>query len=349
MNLNNRIQAFAALGKFLSVFLTDNPEQANSQNHLIEELDQRIRTAIIHNGWFTKENIYHSLEAWSQNLQQDKLEKWVAEYDLKEITPQTVAIIMAGNVPLVGFHDFLSVLISGNKALIKQSSKDRHLLPFIAEFLIAQNPEFKKLIQFTDEKLKDFDAVIATGSNNTARYFEYYFSKKPNLIRKNRNSIAVLSGKESKEELSPIGEDIFRYFGLGCRNISKLLVPKDYDFANFFQAIYEWNPIINHHKYANNYDYNKAVYLMSEFKLLENGFLILKEDKSLSSPIACLFFEYYEDIPAVKNQLKEMSDQLQCVVSSDSSISNLKFGESQHPGLMDYADGVDTLDFLSKI
>jgi hypothetical protein len=207
-------------------------------------------------------------------------------------------------------------------------------------------PEFENRIKFTEDRLSDFDAVIATGSNNTARYFEYYFKGKPSIIRKNRNSVALLTGKESKEELDALGEDIFRYFGLGCRNVSKLYVPKEYDFDNFFKAIYPWNTLLNSAKYANNYDYNKAVYLMSEFKLLENGFLILKKDESFGSPIATLFYEEYEDEKDLQEKLQQNKENLQCVVGREAEVD---FGQTQHPKLWDYADGVDTLKFLEEL
>src|SRR5699024_5281881 len=278
MNLNSRKQAFASLGKFLNKYTSDKIDFSTEEKLQADLLDQAILNATTHNNWFIKEDIFYNLKHWSKILNLENINSWLSSYRFKEEKPKTVAIIMAGNIPLVGFHDFLSVLISGHKVLAKQSSKDQHLLPFIANFLINENSEFENRIQFTDEKLTNYDAVIATGSNNTARYFEYYFSEKPHIIRKNRNSVAVLTGKETVEELKPLGEDIFRFYGLGCRNISKIFVPKNYDFDDFFKAIYDWNPIINSHKYANNYDYNKEVYLMSEFNILENGFLILKED-----------------------------------------------------------------------
>ena len=253
---------------------------------------------------------------------------------------------MAGNIPLVGFHDLLCVLITGNKALVKLSSNDQKLIPLLIDFLIDIEPSLKDKVIFTKEKLDHYDAVIATGSNNTARYFEYYFGKKPNIIRKNRNSVAVLSGKESQEELTALGEDIFRYFGLGCRSVSKIYLPKEYNIDTFFKAMFPYNSIINHHKYANNYDYNKAVYLMSEFKILDNGFLILKEEESFGSPIASLFYEYYEDVSTLKEKLKDNKENLQCIVSSGFVEDEISFGNTQKPMLNDYADGIDTIAFL---
>jgi len=250
---------------------------------------------------------------------------------------------------LVGFHDFLSVLISGHSVLVKQSSNDKHLLPYLTKYLEHVEPQFKGVIKFTEEKLKNFDAVIATGSNNTARYFEYYFKNKPSIIRNNRNSVAVLTGKETSAELKNLSEDVFRYYGLGCRNVSKLFVPKGYKFDAFFEAIYHWHPIVEKAKYANNYDYNKAVYLMSEFDMLENGFFMIKEDESYASPIATLFFEYYNDLSELKETLEAKKEQIQCIVSNGFIKNEIAFGATQKPQLWDYADDVDSIKFLSSI
>ncbi len=344
-----RQQAFTDLGSFLMRFTSEDFSFTALERKFAKKLSRSITRAMHHNGWFTKEDIYFALQQWGKNLSRGNIEEWMSPYQLTPDHPKTVAVIMAGNVPLVGFHDFLSVLLSGHKILVKQSSKDKYLLPCLADFLVAQNSSFSGLIEFTDEKLENYDAVIATGSNNTARYFAYYFSEKPHIIRKNRNAVAVLTGKEEQKKLKKIGEDIFRYHGLGCRNVSKIFVPENYDFNLFFEAIYHWNPIINHHKYANNYDYNKAVYLMSEFSMLENGFLILKEDKNYASPIACLFYEYYTDEAALQEKLKVDREQIQCIISEDHNFGTVNIGASQRPKLSDYADGVDTLAFLSKL
>ena len=252
---------------------------------------------------------------------------------------------MAGNIPLVGFHDFLSVLLIGDHFVGKLSSNDNILLPFLAEELINIQPEFSNRIEFTKDRLPQFDKVIATGSNNTARYFEYYFKDKPHIIRKNRNSVAVLQGNETNEQLKALGEDIFQYFGLGCRNVSKLFVPKGYNFDVFFEAMYAYRDVINHHKYANNYDYNKAVYLMSSVKLLDNAFLLLKEDLNFSSPIGTLFYEFYSDEVQLQNRVKQEEENIQCIVGTH-KFSEVDFGKAQHPELTEYADGVDTIKFL---
>ena len=352
MHLQQRINAFVELGKFLSQFKTTGIEKNEnvSQNELFfEGFKHQIQLAYEYNKWFTKENILFALEGWSNQLTDININNWLSKYHFNTLNPKKVAIIMAGNIPLVGFHDFLCVLISGHHVVVKQSSNDKHLLPFLAKYLERVEPEFKGTITFTEDRLQDFDAVIATGSDNTARYFEYYFKGKPSIIRKNRNSVAILTGDETDAQLEALSEDIFRYYGLGCRNVSKLFVPQGYNFERFFKAIYHWNPIIHQNKYANNYDYNKAVYLMSEFEMLENGFLMIKEDKSYGSPIATLFYEHYDSVEALMETLKNDSDKIQCVVSDGVVETSVDFGQTQLPQLWDYADNVDTITFLLKI
>jgi len=351
MDLQQRINAFAKLGAFLSQFSTNGIEKKDAieaNDLFFDGFKHQIKLAKEHNGWFTEANITFSLTSWSNALTDNNLNAWTKKYNFNTLNPQMVAIIMAGNIPLVGFHDFLSVLISGHEVLVKQSSNDKHLLPFLAKYLEIVEPGFKGKISFTEEKLEGFDAVIATGSDNTARYFEYYFKDKPSIIRKNRNSVAVLTGNESKEELEALSDDIFRYYGLGCRSVSKLFVPKDYNFDSFFNAVYKWHPIIHEAKYANNYDYNKAVYLMSEYDMLENGFLMLKEDESYASPIATLFYEYYDDLDHLKEKLIEDKEDIQCIVSKEFMQDEVSFGQTQKPQLWDYADNVDTVEFLLK-
>ncbi|RXJ45944.1 acyl-CoA reductase [Gelidibacter gilvus] len=352
MDLQQRINAFVKLGEFIEQFSTEGfkiNENISTNILFFDGFKHQIKLAHEHNGWFTKENISFSLSGWSKSLRKNNIEQWLDKYDFNNISSKKVAIIMAGNIPLVGFHDFLSVLITGHEVIVKQSSNDKHLLPYLAKYLEHLEPGFKGRITFTEEKLSEFDAVIATGSDNTARYFEHYFKGKASIIRKNRNSVAVLTGEETDEELKALSEDIFRYYGLGCRNVSKLFVPKDYEFGAFFNGVYEWHPIIHQNKYANNYDYNKAVYLMSEFDLLENGFLMIKEDASYGSPIATLFYEYYNDRDELKSLLEANKDKIQCVVSKGVTADSVAFGQTQHPHLWDYADNVDTIAFLLKI
>ncbi|MDA3780729.1 MAG: aldehyde dehydrogenase, partial [Bacteroidales bacterium] len=261
-----------------------------------------------------------------------------------------VGVVTAGNIPLVGFHDMLCVLLSGNKFIAKLSSKDNKLMQVIRYYLISLNSEFEELIRFEEQKLSGFDAIIATGSNNSSRYFEYYFGKYPNIIRKNRSSIAVLTGNETIKQIKALADDIFLYFGLGCRNVSKLLLPEDYNFENLFNNIEHYAHIYNHNKYANNYDYNKSIYLMNKTKHLDNGFVLLKEDEGMSSPIAVIYFQYYKKIEDVYNYITLNKENIQCVVSDNNEIEKaIKFGDAQYPELWDYADNVDTMEFLINI
>ena len=343
---------FIALGKFLSQFSLDNSAKNPSvvNNDLFyDDFLNLIDLSQSHNGWFTPNQVHFAIQSWAEALTEENLNLWLSKYDFSTVQPKTVALILAGNIPLVGFHDFLSVVISGHKVLVKTSSNDQKLLPFLAKYLISIHPEVENYITFTEGKMEGFDAVIATGSNNTARYFEYYFKDKPSIIRKSRNSVAVLTGNETSEDLANLGEDIFRYFGLGCRNVSKLFVPKGYNFDAFFQAIYEQKDVIYYEKYANNYDYNKAVFLMSNFKLLDNEFLTIKEDSSYASPISSVFYEYYEDVNEIKNRLEIEAEQVQCIVSNGITENSIAFGQTQKPNLWDYADNVDTLEFLLGI
>lgn len=352
MSQKNKKACFVELGKFLSQFSSDGNVKNDRVLHndaFFDDFVSLIGLSQSHNGWFTPEQVYFAVQSWAAALTEENLNRWLSAYQTEVAKPRTVAIIMAGNIPLVGFHDFLSVLVTGHKALIKRSSNDQQLIQFLAKYLMAVCPEMERAIEFNDGMLANFDAVIATGSNNTARYFEYYFREKPSIIRKNRNSVAVLSGNESHQDLVRLGEDIFRYFGLGCRNVSKLFVPQGYDFTDFFKAIFEQRDVIQYEKYANNYDYNKAVFLMSNFKLLDNEFLTLKEDTSYASPISSVFYEYYDDLRAVQATLEKDKDLIQCVVSKNLVEGSVGFGQTQKPNLWDYADNVDTVSFLLSI
>ncbi len=343
---------FVELGKFLSQFSNDN----NQQNDQVKFNDLFFNSFIdlialsqSHNNWFTPDNVHFSISSWSEALTEKNLNQWLSAYSFTEKEPKNVGLILAGNIPLVGFHDFLSVLISGNNVLVKTSSKDDYLIKFLTKYLIALDNRFNEKITFVEGKLENFDAVIATGSNNTARYFEYYFKNKPSIIRKSRNSVAVLTGNETPEEMTLLSEDVFRYFGLGCRNVSKIFVPKNYNFDAFFNGMYAQKDVIYYEKYANNYDYNKAVFLMSNFQLLDNEFLTIKEDISHASPISSVFYEYYEDINEIKTRLNQDSEIIQCVVSNGIIENSVYFGNTQKPNLWDYADNVDTLDFLNNL
>ncbi len=296
-----------------------------------------------HNGWFTEESIRESLLNLGQLLTQDQLENWVSRYQFKD-GDKKVGLIMAGNIPLVGFHDFLSVLLSGNRPYIKLSSDDKRLMPILINILFELQPELNERIKLVN-KVSDVDAVIATGSNNSARYFEKYFGHIPNIIRKNRTSVAVLTGDESDAELKELGRDIFTYFGMGCRNVSHLLVPENYDLDNFFGAIVDFGEIINHNKYANNYDYYKAIYLLNREEILENGFMLLRSSDELFAPIAVLHHQRYKDVEEVDDFLNRNKEGIQAIIGK----GYIPFGQAQSPKLADYADGVDTMDFLSSL
>ena len=339
LTTKNRIDALAQLGDFLQ-----------SQDDALEQL---IASAPNQNAWFTAGNTRQALSAIGKMLNPEDLEKWLEdtgnEVNLRE--GKSIGLILAGNIPLVGFHDILCVLASGNKALIKLSSQDNKLIPFMLNKLVEIEPGFSGSFDFI-ERLSGFDAVIATGSGNTSRYFEYYFKHVPHIIRKNRNSIAVLTGEETEAELKALGHDIFDYFGLGCRNVSKLYVPAGYHFTKFFEAIEEFKYVSDHHKYNNNYDYNKSIFLVNLDKHLDNGFLLLKNDQRIASPLAVLYFEEYQSLVQLPQLLEPLQDGVQCMVSGAElpvDMAVLPFGETQQPSLWDYADRIDTMAFLKKL
>jgi hypothetical protein len=340
MNLEERIKSFAALGEILR----------NSLNGMAGLYSEKLKILIDKqyklNSWFTTENVRTALNTISLELTEENLIKWTKKYpELQEKRKSVKAgIIMAGNIPLAGFHDFLSVLISGNNLIAKTSTKDSELIVFVSNILCDVNQKFRDKIEFTEGTLSDFDVVIATGSDNSSRYFEYYLGKYPHIIRKNRNSIAIIEGNESDSELRDLGTDILTYFGLGCRNVSKIYVPKGYDFSAITSNLTAFAGIIHHSKYANNYDFNKAVYLVNKEDFYDSGFLLLKEDRRISSPVSVLHYEYYESQYAVKQQTEQMKDNIQCIVGRH----NIPFGKAQSPHLWDYADGIDTLEFLLK-
>ena len=331
-----RIEAFAQLGEYL---LSDNPR-----------LQQIIESAQYSNPWFTAPNIQEAVKATALNLSEDLLQDWLASYLFDGETEKTVGLVLAGNIPLVGFHDILCVLCAGFSVQIKPSSDDPVLTAHLLAKLQDICPAFVPKINIT-ERLKDFDLVIATGNDNSARYFTYYFGGKPHIIRKNRNSLAVLTGKENADELHQLGNDVFNYFGLGCRSVSKLFVPEGYDISAFFEGIASFHDSINHHKYANNYDYNKSIYLINGNPHYDNGFLLVKPDERTASPLGVLYLEEYKNTAALVELLNAQSAHLQCVVSNEHlaiATPVVDFGQSQRPTLDDYADGVNTLDFLTQ-
>ena len=337
MNLQERIMAFVRLGEVLKKTLL--VPFGNEEN--VDIFEKTYNT----NSWHTQKDQAFAIEGILSWLNQQTLETWVGSYNLDQLEPKKIGLITASNIPLVGFHDIISILIGGHHLMLKTSSDDRVLTRHLLNTLVQVESEFENKITWVDERLMDFDAVICTGSDNSSRYFEYYFKKYPCIIRKNRNSIAVLTGNESKQDLKNLGKDIFQYHGLGCRNVSKLFVPKGYVFDRFFECLFEENDIINHNKYYNNYNYNKTIYLMNNEKLLDNGFLILKESNEISSPIGVLNYEYYNEVEEVVEQIGLNQDKIQCVVSAN----DVKFGTAQAPAISDYADCVDTMEFLSTL
>lgn len=354
MELHKRINAFAKLTNFMKALATENESIIDSfLFDEYEELLELIRNYKIKNPWFTEEFIKRQFLSLSEVTDIKQLTEWISPYkkSIDSIIAKRVGVIMAGNIPLVGFHDFLSVLITGHIFVGKVSSKDEQLPKKIAEILIKIEPEFEKFIYFCDQKLSEFDAIIATGSNNTSRYFEYYFGKVHNIIRKSRNSIAILTGNETDIELELFADDILLYFGLGCRNISKVFVPNDYNFDRLFNALYKYKDLINHNKYANNYDYNNAIYLLNGDKFLDNGFFMIKQDVNIASPISVLHYEFYDRIEEIENFVELNKDKIQCVVSKIKSdkFETVDNGEAQKPKLDDYEDGINTIEFLLNL
>jgi len=340
MRIKDRIEAFAELGEILRNSLS------GKEVKLADGLQELIDTQHFINPWFTPENVAASIKAIAGELTRENLLQWTENYPQLQIEdkPVTVGIIMAGNIPLAGFHDFLSVLISGNHLIAKTSSKDSTIIGKFGEILCSIESRFRERFKFTDGQLKDFDAVIATGSNNSSRYFEQYFGRYPNIIRKNRNSIAIIEGNETEDELADLGSDIFLYFGLGCRSVSKIFIPEGYDLKSLAGKWKEYAGVISHVKDANNYDFSKAVCLVNRENFLDTGYLLLKEDGGLASPVAVLYFEYYSSGYDLQHETEMQKEKIQCIVGH----SNVPFGGAQSPHLWDYADRIDTLEFLSK-
>lgn len=344
MNVKTRFENFAELGVRLKRFADLSDENIILSN--------AVRKSSSENPWFTIKNIQLAISALAKNLESDDLEKWIGNYpqldDRNKVSK--IGVVMAGNIPAVGFHDFLCVLMSGNSFIGKLSSDDKYIIPAFAEVLKEINPEFGDMIRFTESKLEDFDAVIATGSDNTSRYFEYYFGKYPNIIRRNRNSIAVLNGKESDNDYFELGKDIFIFYGLGCRNVSKLFVNGDFDFERLFNAIKAYAEVAENNKYINNYNYYKTIYSMSLNPFMDNGFALFKQDDSLWAPVSVVNYSYYDSAEDISDIINTSKEKLQCVVGNEkTAYLTVPFGKSQSPELWDYADGVDTMKFLLSL
>lgn len=355
MDLDRKKKAFVSLGTALHRII-DNTDSLTGNDTPSERLRQVIRDAHLHNPWFIQEHVYYAIKSIAESLKAESVDLWLERYPIlqeREESLLNIGVVMAGNIPVVGFHDFLCVLISGNRIKAKLSSDDTKLLPAIAELLLEIEPGFTDRIEFTEERLKDFDAIIATGSDNTSRYFEYYFGKYPNIIRRNRNAIAVLNGKESKEQLLALGKDIFMYFGLGCRSVSKLYLPENYDFENLLKVLKEFEYIADNHKYRNNYDYFKSIYMINKVEYFDNEILLLKKDDHIASPVSVVFYEFYDDLERLADKLNAKRDEIQCIVTELTEASfkmeRFKPGQSQSPQLWDYADGIDTMEFLLSL
>ena len=278
-------------------------------------------------------------------LEKENLRTWISKYNIKNEISK-VAIIMAGNFPLAGLHDLICVIISGNQGIIKPASDDKILINFFIEFLHKKFPETKNLITTTSDKLGDFDKVIATGSNNTFNYFEYYFRNKSTLLRKNRTSVAVISGNESQTDLELLSDDIFMYFGLGCRNVSKLFIPKGYDLNILKEKFKKYNHIVNHNKFYNNYNYQKIINTMNGELFIDGDYFLMKQSKEYAPPISVIYYDFYNEILEVQEAVKVNKNQIQCIVTNLQIENSIKFGEAQKPKLYQYADDIDTLDFL---
>jgi len=346
MELNQKINSLLSLGQLFKSLADNDVSGLNQiqQEHL-EKGRALIETVRHENAWFTADSVEQAFEAWGEALVEPKLSQWLKAYaEAKE--SKAVGVIMAGNIPLVGLHDALCVLLSGHRLHAKLSSKDASLMAFVLSVLQSLESEWKDKIKVS-ERLNEIDCLVATGSDNSARYFEYYFKDIQKIIRKNRTSLAILDGSESADDLKGLASDVFTHFGLGCRNVTKLYLTKDFDKDRLFEAFYAYRHYAEHNAYANNYDYNKAVYLLNKIDLLENGFLLLKEDEALQSPVGVLFYEQYEDQQELLKKLEEQADQIQCIVSKKEQ--HIPFGKAQQPELWDYADGVDTMAFLSEL
>jgi hypothetical protein len=340
MNLEKRIEVLAQLGNKLKIDT--------------EEFSKIKENAYYHNKWFVEKNTNKAIDSIVTTfLEKKNLNSWAKSYNISDDnTNKKVGIIMAGNIPLVGFHDLLSVFISGHTVILKLSSKDEILMKYIVKLLNDIEPETKKLIQI-EERLKNIDAIIATGSNNSYRYFEYYFGKIPNIIRKNRNGTAVLTGDETEHDLDNLANDIFDYFGLGCRNISKLYVPDNYDFPSLMKILDKHQYLKEHNKYMNNYDYNLAIAMLNKDKIFQGEVVFLKEDISYLSRIANIHYETYGDINSIKARIQNEDELIQVVTTKTGNLLNfdreVKFGQTQIPSLNDYSDGVDILEFLVSL
>ena len=361
MTLEDRIETFDQLGRIIKEYLEslryqgrpiskDDPISSAALSNIIET---SIEEAGILNRWFTRQNILTALSGISQILYRKNIISWLKPWNPESLSPKIplkIGVIMAGNLPLVGFHDFLSVLITGHKFIGKLSSRDDRLLPMVSNIISVINKDLFENIEFTEEKLYGIDAIIATGSNNTYRYFDYYFGKYPHIFRNNRNGVAILKGNETPDELASLGDDIFTYFGLGCRNVSKVFVPDKYEFNKLFEALEKFSYVTEHNKYMNNFQYYRTVYLLNKIPHYDNGFLILKQDKTYHSPVGVLFYDFYSSLEKLAEKLVSDSSLLQCIAANEiPGLKTVPFGKTQFPELWDYSDNINTIDFLINL
>lgn len=343
MTLQERIEALHILGQALLHKIYDT------------ELQAVMNRTFHHNAWFTIEQQENAIQSIAKSfLNRETIENWLSAYDLAQFarTPRrSVGLVLAGNIPLVGFHDILCTFLVGHKVLFKLSDKDKYLLPFLLSKLRVIDERTTPYFEQVEGKLTNFDAIIATGSNNSARYFEAYFSTYPNIIRKNRNAIAVLTGAESREDLQLLGEDIFQYFGLGCRNVSKIYVPNNYDFNTLLEVTHEFSSrLVTYDRYKNNFDYQMTILLLNKAMFYQNGCLLLTENEGLASPISVVYYEHYKNLDNLTKYLEAKKNEIQCIVTKNAlqigSLPCFGFGQAQCPAIHDYADGVDTIAFL---
>jgi hypothetical protein len=312
-----------------------------------QDLNDAVNQTYTNNNWLTPDNYWKSINHWKDSLTLDSIQKFISDYPMV-LNPQTVGIIMAGNIPMVGFHDLLCVLLMGHKAQVKLSSDDPYVINYFIRVLISFNPKLKNRISIS-EKLHSIEAVIATGSNNSFRYFESYFKHLPRLLRKNRKSIAILDGSETEKDLKLLAHDILTYFGLGCRNVSQLFIPHRIRIEDVLDAMIDYSDLINHNKYANNYTYHKALLLMNNEQHLDTGFLLPKKRQDLLAPLACIHYDFYESIDEVEAFILQNKEDIQCIVGNYSSTKVVPFGKAQYPDLKDFADNKNTLQFLSTL
>lgn len=351
------IDALSLTGAYLKQHASGIPVEESIDEKLngefFEPFEEVIRNEHIYNGWFTENNVRRALGAIAGTLKRETLQQWMDRYPAlpaEQDKRKTVGVVMAGNIPLVGFHDMLSVIMSGNNFLGKPSSKDDRLLKKMAEIICRIEPGFSDRIRFTESYLKGADAIIATGSNNSSRYFEYYFRDIPHIIRKNRSGVAVLSGNETEQEIIRLGEDIFSYFGLGCRNVTKIFIPDDFKPEVLLEVFETFTNLQEHYKYNNNLEYNRSVYLLNMIPFLDNGIVLMKEDENISSPIGVVYYEKYSHLEEVMEKISAQHEHIQCVISTIRKIENsISPGTSQAPALWDYADSIDTMKFLTAV